>query len=196
MSDAEPIRLIVGLGNPGAGYAGTRHNAGFWLVDRLAASSGEGFRAESRFHCEVGVYREGGVQCRMLRPTTYMNLSGQAVAGLAHFYRIPPAAILVIHDELDLPPGTVRVKVGGGHGGHNGLRDIINRLGDRGFARLRVGIGHPGHRDDVVDYVLRKPPAAEREAIDAALDKAIDEMPALVAGQLQAVMNRLHARMD
>ena len=194
MDEAGPIQLIVGLGNPGAGYAATRHNAGFWLCDALAEFSGSPFRVESKYHGELAEYREGGVTARLLKPTTFMNRSGQAVASLAHFYRIPPSAILVVHDELDLPPGTVRVKVGGGHGGHNGLRDIINRLGDRGFVRLRVGIGHPGHRDDVVDYVLRKPSGSDREAILAALDDASREMPALVAGDLQAVMRRLHAR--
>ena len=142
------------------------------------------------------MFRANGAQCRLLRPMTYMNLSGQAVAGLAHFFRIPPPSILVVHDELDLPPGTVKIKFGGGHGGHNGLRDIINRLGDRGFGRMRLGIGHPGHRDEVVDYVLRKPPVADREAIDAGIDRGLNEMRSLIAGDLQGAMRRLHGRTE
>lgn len=189
-----PLALVVGLGNPGGGYAETRHNIGFWFVDRLAESAGARFRGESRFHGETAELEVAGDRLRLLKPTTFMNLSGQAVAAMAHFYRIPPAAILVVHDDLDLPAGEVRLKVGGGHGGHNGLRDIVARLGSNDFARLRFGIGHPGHREGVTGHVLSRPAADERAALLDALDRALAEVPRFAQGDWQAAMRHLHGR--
>jgi PTH1 family peptidyl-tRNA hydrolase len=192
--DSIPLALVVGLGNPGGGYAETRHNIGFWFVDRMAAAAGARFRSESRFHGETAELGVAGERLRLLKPTTFMNLSGQAVAAMARFYRVPPQAILVVHDDLDLPAGEVRVKVGGGHGGHNGLRDIVARLGDSDFVRLRFGIGHPGHREGVTGHVLSRPAADERAALHAALDRALAELPQLVCGDWQAAMRHLHGR--
>ncbi len=194
MNAATPLALIVGLGNPGGGYAETRHNVGFWFVDRIAESAGARFRPESRFHGELAEATLCGERIRLLKPTTFMNLSGQAVTALARFYRIDPAAILVVHDDLDLPAGEARLKVGGGHGGHNGLRDIVARLGSRDFVRLRFGIGHPGHREGVTGHVLSKPAPEEREALQAALEAAQAELPCFVAGDWQAAMRHLHGR--
>lgn len=192
--DSIPLALVVGLGNPGGGYAETRHNIGFWYVDRMAEAAGARFRNESRFHGETAELGVAGARLRLLKPTTFMNLSGQAVAAMARFYRVPPQAILVVHDDLDLPAGEVRVKVGGGHGGHNGLRDIVARLGSSDFVRLRFGIGHPGHREGVTGHVLSRPAADEREALHAALDRALAELPQLVHGDWQAAMRHLHGR--
>jgi PTH1 family peptidyl-tRNA hydrolase len=148
-------RLIVGLGNPGSDYAETRHNAGFWFCERLAHELGASFARESRYHGHVARARVGGQDIWLLMPQTFMNRSGQAVQALSHFYRIEPAAMLVVHDELDIPPGQMRLKFGGGLGGHNGLKDITAHLGTQDYWRLRIGIGHPGDRDEVVDYVLK-----------------------------------------
>ncbi len=186
--------LIVGLGNPGAKYEHTRHNAGFWLLDRLAVSEGVGFREERRFHGQVAVMDVAGETCRLLKPATYMNRSGQSIAALQQYYRIPPERLLVVHDDIDLEPGCVRLKRGGGHGGHNGLRDIIQVLGSREFHRLRIGVGHPGTRDQVVDYVLRRPAAGERALIDEAIDVALAQMPVILQGGLEQAMRVLHAR--
>ncbi len=194
MSATTPLTLIVGLGNPGSGYAETRHNVGFWFVDRLAEAAGARFRPESRFSGELADATLAGERVRLLKPGTFMNLSGQAVAALARFYRFEPASILVVHDDLDLPAGEVRLKVGGGHGGHNGLRDIVARLGSRDFVRLRFGIGHPGHREGVTGHVLSKPAAEERNALEAALDAAQAELANFVAGDWQAAMRHLHGR--
>jgi len=188
------IQLIVGLGNPGPEYEPTRHNAGFWFVDELARRCRQSFRTERRFHSEVAPCMLGGSECRLQKPMTFMNRSGQAVGALARFFRIPLQHILVVHDELDLPPGTIRLKKGGGHGGHNGLRDLINHLGSRDFYRLRVGIGHPGHRDQVVDYVLRKPSKEDRRQIDEAVYDALEVMPDVVEGKFELAMNSLHVR--
>ena len=188
------VALIVGLGNPGAKYDQTRHNAGFWFLDGLARRFHCALNPENRFHGEAGRCDIDGGDCRLLKPTTFMNRSGQSVAALAGFFKIPPEAILVVHDELDLAPGTVRLKRGGGHGGHNGLRDITSALGSKEFLRLRVGIGHPGHRDDVVNYVLNKPSAEDRIAIDAAIESALLQVPAIVRGDHEAAMNALHRR--
>jgi len=184
------IRLIVGLGNPGAAYDRTRHNAGADLVEALAARSGEALRPDARCHGRVARIPP---DLRLLVPDTFMNRSGQAVLALLQFYRIPPDGLLVVHDDLDLPPGTARLKLGGGHGGHNGLRDIMAVLGERrDFARLRIGIGHPGPGADVVSYVLRRPPPAERELIESAFARATDVIPDLVAGEFNRAMQRLH----
>ena len=188
------IQLIVGLGNPGSEYEPTRHNAGFWFVDELVQRCRQSFRLEQRFHSEVARCLLDGNECRLQKPMTFMNRSGQAVGSLARFFKIPLQQILIVHDELDLPPGTIRLKKGGGHGGHNGLRDLINHLGSRDFYRLRVGIGHPGHRDQVVDYVLRKPSKEDRRQIDQAVYDALDVMPDVVEGKFELAMNSLHVR--
>ena len=182
------------MGNPGPEYERTRHNAGFWFVEALAREWGGSFRREAKFHGEVCRIAVEGHPVWLLKPETWMNRSGQAVARLAGFYKIPLEQILVAHDDLDLPPGTVRLKTGGGHGGHNGLRDIIALLGGNGFLRLRIGIGHPGSREQVTPYVLGTPPATERELIEEAIHCAAGELPALVRGEIQKVMNRLHSR--
>ena len=184
--------LVVGLGNPGPEYAATRHNVGFWLLDQLAAS-GADLRVESKFQAEVGTLKFGGRRVALLKPTTYMNLSGQAVGAYARYYKIQPAAILVVHDELDLAPGTVRLKRGGGHGGHNGLRDITAQLGTE-FLRLRLGIGHPGSADKVVEYVLGNPPTDDRLAIEDAISRGLAVMPEIVSGQTDKIMNQLNRR--
>ena len=188
------IQLIVGLGNPGADYEPTRHNAGFWFVDELARRCQQSFRPESRFHSEVARCELQGHECRLQKPQTYMNRSGQAVRALMQFFKIPVDEILVVHDELDLPVGTARLKRGGGHGGHNGLRDLIDHLGSRDFHRLRIGIEHPGHKDLVVDYVLKKPGKAEKRLIEEAIDAALDVMPSVVGGHLEKAMHQLHSR--
>jgi len=186
------VRLIVGLGNPGPKYDQTRHNAGFWFLDGLARRHGCELRPEPRFHSEAGRCLLDGHDCRLQKPTTYMNRSGRAVQALAGFFRIPREAILVVHDDLDLPPGTARLKRGGGHGGHNGLRDLIAQLGGRDFLRLRIGIGHPGHRDQVIDYVLQRPSRDDHALIDTAIDRALDVTPLVVAGEMERAMNVLH----
>ncbi len=184
------IEAIVGLGNPGDEYAQTRHNAGFWLVDALSPG---GLRREARFHGRFGSVEIGGRRCWLLEPETFMNRSGRAVVALLGYYRIPPERLLVVHDDIDLPPGTARLKFDGGHGGHNGLRDIISALGgQRDFLRLRIGVGHPGDRRQVVDYVLHRPGRSEREAIDRSIDEALAVLPMVVEGRLEAAMHRLH----
>lgn len=188
------IRLVVGLGNPGPKYTGTRHNAGFWFVEALADRAGVPLRMERKFQGVAGRWREGEADVHLLCPTTYMNHSGRAVAALANFHRIPPEAILVVHDEIDLPPGVVRLKQGGGHGGHNGLRDIVAALGTRAFARLRLGVGHPGSSDRVIPYVLHAPGRGERADIDAAVAAALDVMPLLAAGDWDRAQQQLHTR--
>ncbi len=188
-----PIRLIVGLGNPGPDYEATRHNAGFWFLDRLADQHHESFRTESRHHGQVCKLDLHGQEVRLLKPTTFMNRSGQAVSSLANYFRITPEEILVAHDELDLPPGEVRLKSAGGHAGHNGLRDIMSALGTPGFQRLRLGIDHPNSRGAVVNYVLGRPSKVDRDAIDSAIDKAIGTLPWIIKGEMQRAMNQLHS---
>jgi PTH1 family peptidyl-tRNA hydrolase len=188
-----PLRLIVGLGNPGPTYARTRHNAGFDFLDELARRTGASLRREARHQGELARVSIDGAEVWLLKPMTFMNLSGQAVGSIAGFYRIPPGSILVAHDELDFPPGVVRLKEGGGAGGHNGLRDIMARLGDE-FWRLRIGIGHPGDRGAVLDYVLGRPPAAEAGLIHEAVLAAADAVPVMLTDGAQKAMNRLHAR--
>lgn len=185
------ISLIVGLGNPGAEYAETRHNAGFRFLDAVAAGAGTPLRPEARFAGEAGRLAIAGHEVWLLKPTTFMNHSGEAVAKLARYYRIPPGRILVVHDDLDLPPGAVRFKLGGGDGGHNGLADVTEKLGGD-YARLRIGIGHPGNAAQVVSYVLRKAPPAEQELIDAAIAAARAHLDEIVRGEFQKVMNSLH----
>ena len=187
------IQCVVGLGNPGPRYADTRHNAGFWCLDRLAAQHGVALRAEKKFQADVGRMRMPAGDCWLLKPMTYMNHSGRAVSAFAAFYRIPVDSILVVYDELDLAPGSMRLKTGGGHGGHNGLRDICNALGSRDFHRLRIGIGHPGHKDGVVDYVLSRPSRAEREQIERGMDEVAGLWETIRSGALQKAMNALHS---
>lgn len=187
-----PPRLLVGLGNPGHQYAETRHNAGFWFCERLAGRLGVNFAREGRFHGLVGHLREPDIW--LLLPQTYMNRSGLAVATLARFYRVSPAEILVAHDELDIPPGQLRLKFGGGLGGHNGLKDISAHLGTHDYWRLRIGIGHPGDRNAVADYVLRPPRREEQVEIDAALTRALDLWPLIARGEWNAAMQRANTR--
>jgi PTH1 family peptidyl-tRNA hydrolase len=186
------LELIVGLGNPGGKYDKTRHNAGFWFLDRLAARYGVSFRADSKFHGEAATIRHGGRQVTLLKPTTFMNNSGLAVSAAARFYKLPVEHILIAHDELDLPPGTARLKRGGGHGGHNGLRDMA-ALGSPDFWRLRLGIGHPGDKNQVIDYVLKQPGKTDRELIDAAIDKSLDVLDLMLDGQMEKAMHKLHS---
>jgi PTH1 family peptidyl-tRNA hydrolase len=186
------LRLIVGLGNPGSDYAETRHNAGFWFCERLARELGASFARESRYHGLVAKARVGGADLWLLMPQTYMNHSGQAVQALAHFYRIEPAEMLVAHDELDLPPGQMRLKFGGGLGGHNGLKDITAHLSTQDYWRLRLGIGHPGDRNEVVNYVLKSPRREEREEIDAALDRALLAWPTLAKGEFNSATQKIN----
>ncbi|MDD2721353.1 MAG: aminoacyl-tRNA hydrolase [Gallionella sp.] len=187
------IRLIVGLGNPGREYESTRHNAGFWWVDELARAENLNFRSETKFHGQAARATLHGQEVWLLKPQTFMNLSGRAVAALAQFYKITPAEILVVHDELDLQPGIARLKLGGGHGGHNGLKDIIAQLGTKDFWRLRLGIGHPGDRAQVSNFVLNDPRREERELIDDAMNKAQLVAHLIIEGKLDAAMLKLHS---
>ena len=188
------IKLIVGLGNPGDKYADTRHNAGEWLIARLTRRFNVTLNAENKFFGNVGKTLMNGKEIRFLVPTTFMNLSGKAVGALANFYRIKPEEILVLHDELDLPPGSVKLKLGGGHGGHNGLKDIVAALGNNNnFYRLRIGIGHPGHRDLVAGYVLNKPSPSEREVLENALDEAANCVELLFKDGIVKATNRLNS---
>jgi len=192
-----PIRLVAGLGNPGREHAATRHNCGFWFADALASRLTAAFVSEGRFHGQVA--KTGG-DLRLLKPMTYMNLSGRSVAGLARFIGIAPAEILVVHDELDLLPGDAKIKFGGGTAGHNGLRDIAAQLGTPDFWRLRIGIGHPRDsaipQQDVADYVLALPSAGERGAILTAIDRGLDAWPAIAAGEFERAMLLLHTRKE
>ncbi len=189
------IQLIVGLGNPGSQYEQTRHNAGFWFVDELARQHGTSFRNENKFHGEACKLSIDGSDVWLLKPMEFMNCSGKAIAALAKFYKIEPANILVAHDELDLPPGDIRLKQGGGHGGHNGLRDTIDKLGNnRNFQRLRIGIGHPGHSSQVTGYVLGRAPADEQRLMEEAIDTALKVMPLAIGGETQKAMNELHSK--
>ena len=192
------LKLIVGLGNPGEKYARTRHNAGFWFADELARRYGGVFRTESRHQGELARVRvtlEGVAQHEiwLLKPTTFMNKSGGAISSLANFYKVAPGEVLVAHDELDLPVGVARLKLGGGHGGHNGLRDTIATIG-ADFWRMRLGIGHPGHKDLVHDYVLQRASADQERAIEIAVNNAADVLPVLLSQGAEKAMNRLHTQ--
>jgi PTH1 family peptidyl-tRNA hydrolase len=188
------LRLIVGLGNPGAEYTETRHNAGFWFCERLARELNVGFARESRYHGLLAKARLDGRDLWLLQPQTFMNRSGQSVQALTHFFRIAPAEMLVVHDELDIPPGQLRLKFGGGLGGHNGLKDISSRLGTQDYWRLRIGIGHPGDRNDVVNYVLKPPRKEEAGEIDAAIDRALLAWPFLAKSDFNAATQRINAK--
>ncbi len=188
------IKLIVGLANPGAEYAQTRHNAGAWYVDLLAERHNQSLKEESKFFGYTARLNLTGQDIRLLVPATFMNLSGKAVAAMASFYRILPEEILVAHDELDILPGMAKLKLGGGNGGHNGLKDIQNKLGNNpNFYRLRIGIGHPGDKSKVTGFVLGKPPASEQTLIDNAIDESIRCTEVLLNEGMTKAMNRLHA---
>ena len=195
MKTPAPIRLIVGLGNPGPQYAGTRHNAGQDVVERIAREHNASLSSNPKFFGFTGTVSLNNTDLRLLVPTTFMNRSGQAIAAFSQFYKIPTQSILVVHDELDLAAGVARLKFGGGHGGHNGLRDTISALAnDANFARLRIGIGHPGHASAVAAYVLKKAPSAEQQTVADSIDTAIDILPKLVTGDWEAAMRDLHTR--
>ena len=187
------IKLIVGLANPGAKYEGTRHNAGEWLVNELARMYNASLKEEAKYFGKVAKINTAQGEVRLLVPTTFMNLSGKAVGALANFYRIKPEEILVAHDELDLPPGVAKIKQGGGHGGHNGLKDIIASLGNsNNFYRVRIGIGHPGHKDLVAGYVLGKPAPQDQEKINSAVDEASRCVEVLFKDGIMKATNRLN----
>lgn len=199
----DSIKLLVGLGNPGDKYTDTRHNAGFWWVDQLAASSNSKLALEPKFFGVAGKLNISKLDSAkfdlpsdiwLIKPTTFMNGSGKAVAAIANYYKILPAQILVIHDELDLPPETVKLKKGGGHGGHNGLKDITAALGTADFWRLRLGIGHPGDRNEVVNFVLKAPLKDEQHAINQCIDKSIEIAPQLLSGDFEDAMLKLHTK--
>ncbi len=188
----DQINLIVGLGNPGREYEKTRHNAGFWWVDAIAERKRASWRRETKFSGWIAKVEEGGREFVLLKPATYMNESGRSVGTYTRFFRIEPASMLVVHDELDLPPGVVKLKKGGGTGGHNGLTDIVESLGNKDFWRLRIGIGHPGHKDLVADYVLDKARRAEQDAIDPAFERSLDLLPWLAKGRMVDATTWLH----
>lgn len=183
---------LVGLGNPGAEYALTRHNAGFWFLDRVAERCGVVLRTEARFQGEAARARWGDQELVLLKPATFMNRSGQAVQALCQFYKLTPAEVLVAHDELDLPPGVARLKLGGGHGGHNGLRDIHARIGAE-YRRLRLGIGHPGHKDRVLGYVLGRAEAEAERALNTAIDAALEALEVWFTRGWELALTRLHS---
>jgi PTH1 family peptidyl-tRNA hydrolase len=188
------LKVIVGLGNPGSKYTETRHNAGFWFIEEVARQYSATFRSEKKFHGEVAKVSIESKDIWLLKPDTFMNRSGLATQSLLSFYRINAEQLLVAHDEIDLPPGTAKLKIGGGHGGHNGLRDIISQLGSKEFHRLRIGVGHPGSKDQVVDYVLHTASRADRILIDQDIDDAVSIMPDLASGALAQAMQKLHSK--
>lgn len=188
------IRLMVGLGNPGAEYEHTRHNAGFWFIDEVARQLKTTLAPDRAYVGWVARVQLPGGPLWLLEPMTFMNLSGKSVAPLARFFKIAPQEILVAHDELDLLPGQMKMKLGGSHAGHNGLKDIQAQLGSPDFWRLRLGIGHPGVKAEVINHVLRKPPAAEREAIDQSIAQALSALDLLIAGDMERAMLKIHAR--
>jgi peptidyl-tRNA hydrolase, PTH1 family len=188
------IKLFVGLGNPGPDYEATRHNAGFWWIDALAQRWNTHLQPDRSYHGLVARTTQRGAAVWLLQPMTYMNLSGKSVAPLARFFKIEPAEILVVHDELDLQPGQMKLKHGGGAAGHNGLKDIHAQLGTPDFWRLRLGIGHPGVKAEVANYVLRKPPASEREAIEDSIAKSLDAVDTMLGADMPAAMMQMHAK--
>jgi PTH1 family peptidyl-tRNA hydrolase len=190
------LRLIVGLGNPGAEHARTRHNAGFWFIDALASASGARFGLESKLHGETAKVQIAGQNLLLLKPATFMNLSGRSFGAALRYWKIEPEECLVAHDELDLPPGAARIKFDGGHGGQNGLRDIMQMLGHGKFHRLRIGIGHPGHKDRVTPWVLGRPGKDDEASMLRAIDDAIGVLPLAVSGDMNEAMKRLHTPKD
>ena len=192
--DQGPIKLVVGLANPGDEYAQTRHNAGAWLVERVVAEHNQSLRDEPKFHALMARVQTGDVDVRFITPTTYMNASGRAVDAVAKFYKYAADEILVVHDDLDLDPGTIRLKIGGGAGGNNGLKDCIKALGTQTFPRIRVGIGHPGDRNKVTDYVLSRASKSDQTQIDEAIDRVIARFNDILRGKFAEAMNELHRR--
>jgi PTH1 family peptidyl-tRNA hydrolase len=188
------IRLLAGLGNPGPEYQATRHNAGFWFIDEVARKLGTTLVPERSYFGMAARARGPDGPLWLLQPMTYMNLSGKSVAALARFFKIAPEEILVAHDELDLLPGQVKLKLGGSHAGHNGLKDIQAQLGSAGYWRLRLGIGHPGVKAEVIDYVLRRPPTEQREAIEQAIGLTVGALDLILAGEMERAMMKLHAK--
>lgn len=188
----EAVKVIVGLGNPGPEYARTRHNAGFWFIDALAEAAGAVWGGERKLQAETAKIHVDGQPLLLLKPCTFMNHSGRAVQSALAYWKIGPEQCLIAHDELDLPPGTARLKFDGGHGGQNGLRDAITQLGHGRFHRLRVGIGHPGHKDQVTSWVLGRPGVADEAAIRQAISAALGVVPLLVAGRHNDAMKQLH----
>lgn len=188
------IKLIAGLGNPGIKYQNTRHNVGFWFLQEIVKLFSTELKPENKFFAQIAKTNIANNTCWLVQPEVFMNLSGKAVATVANFYKIEAKDILVIHDDLDLPVGTIKLKIGGGHGGHNGLRDIINHLGSNDFQRIRIGIDHPGNSKDVVNFVLKPPSKDERITIDNAIDNAIQYIPEIVCKNTATVMNQLHTR--
>lgn len=186
------IKLIIGLQNPGANYEHTRHNVGGWFAKALARTYHCSFKADKKMQADIADLKHENGPCLIVLPHTFMNLSGQPTRAISHFYKFSPEEILVAHDELDLPAGCARIKTGGGHGGHNGLRDIISQLGSADFHRLRFGIGHPGHKDLVHQFVLSKPSGHDKQQIDEAIDKSISVMPLVLSGNLAKAMNQLN----
>jgi peptidyl-tRNA hydrolase, PTH1 family len=187
-----PLKIIVGLGNPGPEHLLTRHNAGFWFVDALAAKVGARFRSHTKFQGEICRVEFAGDEVTLLKPMTYMNRSGLSIRALIDYQKVPPLQVLVVHDELDLPVGEARFKQGGGHGGHNGLRDTVTHLGPD-FWRLRLGIGHPGDKSEVIDYVLRRAPKIEEDSILASVGKAVDALETFIDKGAERAMNELHS---
>ncbi|MGH8214695.1 MAG: aminoacyl-tRNA hydrolase [Rhodanobacteraceae bacterium] len=190
------IRLIAGLGNPGAEYLRNRHNAGFWFADALASGAGVRFGSENRLHAEACRVPIGAEQVRVIKPVTFMNESGRAVVAALNFWKLAPEELLVVHDDLDLPPGSTRLKFDGGHGGQNGLRDIMAQLGHGRFHRLRIGIGHPGDRNRVTPWVLGNPSPTDEDAMLDAIARALNLVPLMVAGEFNEAMKRLHTNRD
>lgn len=190
------VRCLVGLGNPGPQYAEHRHNVGFWFAEALARQYSAEFRADAKFFGEVARIRTAAGECWLLKPTTFMNHSGRSVGALMRFYRLQPEELLVVHDELDLSPGVLRLKKSGGHGGHNGLRDIASALASKDFLRARVGIGHPGHKSAVSNYVLSRPPQSEQQVIEVALEDLLRHWETVQCGDLAAAMQVLHSARD
>lgn len=188
------IKLIVGLANPGKEYQDTRHNAGEWFVNELVAADNITMRADSKFHGLHGQVKLHGLPCHLLIPTTFMNLSGQSVRALAQYLKITPAEILIAHDEVDLPVGTIKLKFDGGHGGHNGLRDIIDHLHTKQFYRLRIGVGRPRAGQDTADYVLDRPSKSDRKIIDSSIQLSLETLPLLLEGEFQKAMQLLHTQ--
>lgn len=188
------LKLLVGLGNPGPQYDGTRHNAGFWWIDRVAQLAGAALVPEKGFYANLAKVNIGGQPVWLMQPMTFMNKSGQAVGAMARFYRIEPQEILVVHDELDLRPGQVKLKIAGSHAGHNGLRDIQAHLGTPDYWRLRLGVGHPGVKAEVINWVLGKPSKEDRQAIDQAIEHTLGALPQMLSGQMDLAMRHVHTQ--
>jgi len=186
------VKLIAGLGNPGKDYQVHRHNAGFWFIESLAKNLNSKFSSQSKFFGETAICLIGTNKVRLLKPKTFMNNSGQSVKNLSNYYNIEPEQVLVVHDDLDLTPGSVKIKMGGGHGGHNGLKDIIKALDTNDFYRLRLGIGHPGSKNEVVDFVLKPPGKTDLMLIEQAIKEAMDVIEPLVSGDIEQAMKQLH----